>query len=282
MVAYAAKSEFFTRVRFRTSIERAGQITETTFVMNCLDLIDDLGFECQTVGKNTLRLWSPFTYGNDGENIGVFVEAFGNGFRVTDNAEALFHASAMGINISKKRLEMLRRIAGTSVDITDGGEIIAQTAGKDVRQAIASVLNAAMSVSHMEFSWVPRSHSVQFNEEVGKVLLDTLGEKRVARKVLVTGASGHQIEIPFVVDGLRKTYIQPVSYGDERVDWDNVYRGLGKMIDLKNVGADDASRIIIIEDEHDDEPSKAITLLSITANVVPFSKISPWISKLAA
>jgi hypothetical protein len=95
----------------------------------------------------------------------------------------------------------------------------------------------------------------------------------------VTGASGHQIQIPFVIKAnSHSTYIQPVAYGPERVEWKNVYRGLGVMLDLKNAGAQDASRAIVIEDSEEDlEIKKAVTLLSIAANVIYFSKLRQWV-----
>ncbi len=250
--------------------------------MKCSEILGNLGFDCASVNAKTLRLWSPFTYGTDGEQVGVYVEELSNGYVVSDNAEAVMHASAMGINISKRRLETLRGVAGSSVKIADGGEITAAADESSVSEAVASVLNAAMSVGHLETVWRPRHRSAaDFSRQVGDVLDKTVGALKIGRNVIVNGASGHQIEIPFVIAG--DIYVQPVAYGDERVEWDNVYRGLGKMIDLKNAGASDKSRVIVLEDvaANDPELANAVSLLSITANVVQFSRLDSWARKIA-
>lgn len=249
--------------------------------MKCSDILGNLGFDCAQVNENLLRVWSPFTYGDDGEEVGVYVEKLSDGFVVSDNAEAMMHAASMGISLSKNRLATLRNVAGHSVTIADGGEITAAASAESVPDAVATVIGAALGVGHLEAVWRPRHRNAQdFVRQVGDVLDSVVGKSRVSRDVKVTGASGHQIEIPFVIAD--EIYVQPVAYGDGKVQWDNVYRGLGKMIDLKNAGASDRSRIIVVEDASNDaEIANAVSLLSITANVVQFSKIESWARKIA-
>lgn len=245
--------------------------------MNCEKLISNLGFDCQPLANGALRLWSPFTYGDDGEIVGLYIEPTSGGLRVTDHADSLFHASAMGAKLTKARIETLRRIAGPAVTVSDGGEIFATADANSVAEAVVSVLNTALGVSHFEALWKPRTASTEFSERVGEVL-DEYAGTRVKRNRIMTGASGHQIEIPFVIEnGTERTFIQPVAHGEERLEWDGVYRGLGKMLDLKNAGADDKSRIIVIEDVlGDEEVGKAATLLSVCATVVYFSHMRQW------
>src|SRR5690242_5296169 len=193
--------------------------------MKCSEVLGNLGFECATVGANTLRVWSPFTYGDDGEQVGVYVEQLASGYRVSDNAEAVMHASSMGINISRRRLGALRSIAGSNVTIADGGEITSVADANGIPDAVASVLNAALGVSHLESLWRPRTRNAsEFVRRVGTVLEDSLGASRIRKNVAVVGASGHQIEIPFVIAATPDIYVQPVAYGDDKVEWDNVYR----------------------------------------------------------
>lgn len=252
--------------------------------MNCTELMSSLGFDCESIGARTVRLHSPFTYPTDGEHIGLYLlEQDGDHFRVTDNAESLFHAAALGINLTKRRIDSLRRIAGPSVEISDGGEIFSRASRENVGQIVTAVLNASLAASHMEPAWAPRSRNAEFTEAVAQVLRDEVHD-RLLKGIQVTGASGHQIEIPLAVrQGNQTIYIQPVGYGEERVDWDNVYRGFGKMMDLRNAGAEDGTRAIVIEDAaNDPELPKAITLLSNCATVIYFSKLVPWAKKLAA
>lgn len=251
--------------------------------MNCTELISRMGFECEAVGARTLRVYSPFTYPFDGEHVGLYVQQNGDNYRVTDNAESLFHASSFGIKISKKRLETLRTICGPTVSISDGGEITATGEEYKVGGMLTAVLNATLAVSHMEPSWMPRSRNAEFTEEVAEIISNVVGE-RMHRNERVTGASGHQLEIPIVIDvSTGRRFVQPIAYGTDRIDWDNVYRGFGKMMDLKNAGADDEARTVVIEDTYrDTEIPKAVTLLANCANVVYFSNLHGWLERLVA
>lgn len=251
--------------------------------MNCTDLIASIGFSCKQISPNTMRLWSPFTYGNDGHVVGLYLEKSNAGYRITDDAEALMHSASMGINITKRRIDLLKRVCGESVMVSDSGVISATANDNNLTDALSAVLNATLAVSHYEIDWMPRIKSESFTQEVAAVLEVTLGE-RLKKNVVVTGASGHQIEIPLVIEKNKEsTYIQPVAYGDDRVDWDNVYRGLGKMLDLKSAGAEDQFRTIVIDDRSkDDELTQAVTLLTHTATVVNYSRLDNWARRLAA
>ncbi len=252
--------------------------------MNCTKLLAAMGFRCREVSEKLLRVWSPFTYGNDGEVVGFYVEETAHArYRVTDGAESLRHAASMGVNLSRSRVGTLQEIAGDTAHISSGGEISATADESSLAAAIAAVLNAALAVSHMELRWMPRSPYETFTAEVGERLERDLPD-RVKRNVVVTGGSGHQIEIPFAVSsGNRDTYIQPVAYGDGRVNWDNVYRAFGKMVDLRSVNATDDQRIVVVDDRDAQEDlSQSITFLSASAGVVRYSSIDKFVQKLAA
>jgi hypothetical protein len=251
--------------------------------MRCAQILGNLGFECESIGAHTLRVWSPFTYAGDGEHIAVYVEEGEGEYRVTDNAEAALHVASRGVNL-KNRLHVVRKIAGNDVTVSDGGEITSTSAPTNVAAAVTGVINTAMSIGHLGTVWAPRQKSVDFTKRVGEVLVAKLGESRIEKNVTLAGASGHQIEIPFVVQADLPIYVQPVAYGDHRVNWDNVYRGLGKMIDLKNAGAADSSRVVVLEDVSsapgDEDIASATALLSITASVVRFSKLNTWANRI--
>lgn len=248
--------------------------------MNCETIIANLGFECQALGDEVLRVWSPFTYGEDGELIGLYVEQLHDGYRVTDNAESLMHASMMGVRLSDKRFTALRR-ASHGVDISDGGVISAMANRDSLKDAVASVLNASLAIGHFETLWKPRVRSETFNKVVGDLLEAELGDK-VKREVGVLGASGHQIELPIaIVTPTMTTFIQPIAASsDDTVDWNNVYSGFGKMMDLKSAGA---NRVTVLEDAaNDDELPRAQTLLAMSSTVVKFSKLREWAKRHAA
>lgn len=253
--------------------------------MNCQSLISQLGFRCQDLGDDTLRVWSPFTYGFDGERIGFYVEKVSTGYVVTDNCEALMHADCMGISLTKGRLEQLRSATHFEPGlITENGAIIKFVPSEQLREGMVSVLNAAIAVSHFETQWKPRKKQDSFVNSVAEILQNRFGE-RVQRKVTSTGASGHQLELPI---GIRLnnqlTLVQPIATDDSNaVDWKNVYASFGRMSDLKNAGTEDVNRLIVLEEAANDaDMKKAVGLLSATAPIVYFSKLSKWAEKHAA
>lgn len=252
--------------------------------MNCQSVISSMGFVCREVGGDALRVWSPFTYGHDGERIGLYVEKAGSGYRVTDNCEALMHASYMGINLTQGRMNAIRKAAGVGAQVSEGGEITANVSEEMLGSGVAAVLNATMAVSHFETQWQPRWHQESFTKSVETVLEAVLGEM-VLKNVTVTGASGHQLELPLAVrSGRVLTYVQPISATDEKkVDWNNVYAGWGRMTDIKNANLEDVARLVVLEEAaNDPEMKRAVVLLSDSAAVVNFSKLPQWAAQRRA
>jgi hypothetical protein len=250
--------------------------------MNCQSLLSNIGFECVNLDADTLRIWSPFSYGIDGEHVGVYVERRGNRVHVTDNAEALMHASAMGIKVTDRRIDAVRR-AAIAVSISRGGVISTTVDDAQVHEGVVAVLNAALAVSHFETAWGPRIRAESFTKVVADILEAELGE-RLLRDVQVTGASGHQLELPFAIQGKTELiYLQPIAAEDDRVNWTNVYSGFGKMTDLKNAGAAGGTRVVILEDAPGDpEMPKAVSLLAMSATVVQFPRLRQWVQRHAA
>jgi Domain of unknown function DUF1828 len=250
--------------------------------MNCQSLLPNIGFECMSLDSETLRIWSPFSYGIDGEHIGVYVEKRGNRVHVTDNAEALMHASSMGIKITDRRIDAVRR-AASDVTISRGGIISTTVDDTQMHEGVLAVLNAALAVGHFETAWAPRVRAESFAKMVGDILATELGE-RLLRDVHVIAASGHQLELPFAIQGKAELiYLQPVAAEDDKVNWTNVYSGFGKMTDLKNAGAESGTRVVVLEDAPGDpEMPKAVSLLAMSATVVQFPRLRQWVQRHAA
>ena len=248
--------------------------------MNCTNLLENLGFICAPRNNGALRLWSPFTF-DDGEHLGLFLEPLGGDqWLITDHADTLMHASAMGAKLTKPRLERIRS-RFPSVELTEGGALRATATQSELSMTVTAVLNTAIAISHAEPGWLPKTNEERFIQSVGRELQSVAGE-RLQRGVSVQGVSGHQLEIPFVIDlpNSGRHYIQPVASGDDHVDWSNVYRAGGKMLDLKSAGADDHQRIVVIEDTPgDEEVGKAITFLSVTTSVLLFSHRNQWLEQ---
>lgn len=248
--------------------------------MNCTNLLENLGYTCAQRQNGALRLWSPFTF-DDGEHLALFLEPSGNGqWLITDHADTLMHASAHGAKLTRPRLDKIKE-QFTTVKISEGGALVAVTDEDNLARTVTDVLNTAIAISHAEESWRPKTREQKFVATVGQELEAVVGNK-LLRNVTVTGVSGHQIEIPFAIDDptMGRQLIQPVAYGDERMDWANVYKASGKMLDLKSAGAEEGQRIVVVEDiPGDDELGKAATLLSYTATVLLFSHRAQWLPR---
>lgn len=246
--------------------------------MNCESVISKLGFSCRSLGGDTLRVWSPFTYAGDGERIAFYVEKNRNGYRVTDNCEAMMQASAAGINFSDGRLNAIRKATGWDGCVSDGGEISTFVSESDIARGMAAVLNAALAVSHFRTQWGPRIRMESFAKDVEDVLETTLADS-VLRKSTITGASGHQLEFPLaVMHGAELIYVQPIAVTDEdTVDWRRVYEAWGRMTDLKNAHIAGAERLVVLQEAaNDSEMKNAITVLSDSAPVVLYTKLRQW------
>jgi hypothetical protein len=118
--------------------------------VNCRELVSKLGFACSDLGDGILRLRSPFTYGEDGQFIGLYVEEIPTGFLVTDGCASLMHASAMGLSITDARLNAIRRSIGFSAEVSDDGEISTFVPKDELSTGLVAVLNGALAVSHGE------------------------------------------------------------------------------------------------------------------------------------
>lgn len=251
--------------------------------MNCANLLENLGYACAPRSNGALRIWSPFTF-DDGEHLGVFIEPVGHGqWLVTDHADALMHVSSLGANLTRSRLDRIRSRLG-QVQLSEGGVLSQIAPQDDLPNVVTAMLSAAIDISRAELDWLPKSKEERFNSLLCKEL-ETAAGKQLQKKVVVTGVSGHQIEFPFAVNNPKTgiQYIQTVSHGDDRLDWGDVYKAGGKMLDLKSAGADDDQRIVIVEDEPGDEDlGKAVTLLSYTAMVLLYSHRKQWLQRFSS
>jgi hypothetical protein len=252
--------------------------------VNCRELISNLGFQCREVGGGALRVLSPFTYANDGEHIGLYIQEIPTGYLITDACESLMHSASMGLALTPTRLEAIRRSMGFAASLSESGEIATTVPPDGIARGIAAVLNGSLAVSHHEAQWKPRFRAESFNSQVTTVLEGQLAG-RVLQKVNVRGASGHQLELPLAVRLPRElVYVQPVALDDDaKVDWRNVYLAYGRMIDLKNAAPEDSTRLVVVEDAaNDPEMKNAVRLLSEASSLVMFSRLAEWASKRAA
>jgi len=241
--------------------------------VNCETILNNLGFDCHHLGEDTLRIWSPFSYGFDGQLIGLYVEKHKDMYRITDDAESLMHLRSIGIDLTKAKLTSIKKASTGGVSVSEGGEICMTVGADQLQSGITAVLNTALAVSHFETMWMPRKRMESFTKLVSDILVSELGADKILKRVPVLGASGHQLELPIAIKFENVlTYVQPVAASEEdKTDWTNVYSAFGKMTDLKNAGATDTARVFVLEDtsiDFDKEHDKAVGVLSGCGSVV--------------
>jgi len=251
--------------------------------MSCDTILSGLAFECVPLANQTYMVYTPFNMAHDGQVAAFSVRQVDEKYVLSDGCSALMHAEAHGVNVSRSRIQSLGSMLPSGVQLTVSGELTAECDLAGLAGSARSMVAALVGVTHQERAWWPAtSEEEPFDEEVRQVLEPRVGS-RLKRRVKVTGASGHQLELPFVIEGPQPRYNQTVPYDVDRLDWTKVYRALGKMLDIKNAGTPDESRIIIIEDAaNDPQLDNAITLLAYGAGVYRFSRTNDWIDRLAA
>jgi hypothetical protein len=230
------------------------------------------------------RIFSPFSYGEDGQLIGLYVEELQTGYRITDACESFMHASAMGLSITDARMSAVRKSIGRGAELSGDGEISALVSKEDLSAGLIAVLNGSLAVSQSEAHWKPRRRNETFLESVTLALESRLGS-RVMRGVSVKGASGHQLEIPLAIQLPSETiYVEPVAAAeDDEINWKNVYSSFGRMMDLKKANIEGTSRLIVLEDASNEQQFQfALNVLTETSKVIQYSKLPEWTRKIAA
>ena len=160
--------------------------------MNCTNLLENLGFTCAPRNNGALRLWSPFTF-DDGEHLGLFLEPLGGDqWLITDHADTLMHASAMGAKLTKPRLERIRS-RFPSVELTEGGALRATATQSELSMTVTAVLNTAIAISHAEPGWLPKTNEERFIQLVGRE--DALGNDMVGLVVEITMDDGEDMVV---------------------------------------------------------------------------------------
>lgn len=251
--------------------------------MNCVDIISRLGYECAPRPNSGARVFSPFTF-SDGTHIGVYVEPISRDeVVVTDHGDAFMHLSSQGARITEPRIRWaIQNCAPATVD--EGGAIRMVARVEAVGAAVAAVLEASLRISHRQSDWMPSIAQERFTEIVAKEL-ESVAPNRVQRNVMAIGISGHQLEFPLGLKLPDQTtaYIQTIAADAGRLNWGVVQRATGKMVDLQQTGLSPHLRLVVIDDEDNlSEASRAITLLSTNATVLPFSARSEWRHRFAA
>ncbi|MGY0152430.1 DUF1828 domain-containing protein [Edwardsiella tarda] len=123
--------------------------------MICTTIISKVGFECFPIGEGLLRIISPFTYGNDGEHVGAFIQQISDGsYKISDQGDTLLNMEARGITLNQRQLDILRSVlAHEGVELNERGEILKWAREEsELEQAISDIIRASILASNGKLS----------------------------------------------------------------------------------------------------------------------------------
>lgn len=252
--------------------------------MNCHEISIQLGFRCQPLSAGLLYVESPLALSFDGQLIGAYVQEIGRGLvRITDNADIMFCAITHGLKPHSKRADKISAMATKAgIEFSDGGELHAICPTEHAGFYLARFIETASRVGDLcDESLVPKDS--RFERLIGGQLEAAFG-KRLKRRHSLVGASGHQLEFPFVLDAGSpgQTIIQTVSASRRgSPNWPSVYGAVGKMGDLKNAG-DRSKRLIVLQGGDEISTIQASNALAEHASVILYENREQFVASLAA
>ena len=252
--------------------------------MNCHEISTQLGFRCQSLSDGLLYVETPMALSFDGQLIGAYVQEIGRGLvRISDNADIIFCAITHGLKPHAKRAGKIEAMAAAAgIEFSDEGELHAVCQIEHAGYYLARFMEAAARVGDLcNEALIPKES--RFERLIGGQLEAAFG-KRLKRRHSLIGASGHQLEFPFVLDAGApgQTIIQTVSASSRgNPNWPSVYGAVGKMGDLKNAG-DSSRRLVVLQRGDDVATTQASIALAEHASVILYESREQLIELLAA
>ncbi len=215
---------------------------------------------------NGLQIITPLTFSGDGEHISVYAKQVEKKWRLSDGGNAAMHTAAMGIKLTSGRMQ---QVASIMPNVKVHNWMLESITDEiHFAQSIADLMAAQHAVSVMATDWKPVATKANkaIIDAVGETLKSCYGEK-VKKDVSITGASGHQFTLPFVVETDSPMYIDTITG-----HWTSIHYALGRMADLRMLSPE-SNRFIVI-DEQAESYEQAATLLTDYATIIPFSRRS--------
>lgn len=255
--------------------------------VTCSTVISKLGFECHPMSDTLLRVTSPFTYYDDNEHISVFVQELSGQYRITDYCDTLMNIEARGINLTKRKIDLIRSsLASQGVTLNESGEISAWANEKTVGVMTANVIRGGLLASAQSADWYAEVKDDKFERCVVSYLKSQgLGE-RLSLKEKMKGISGHEITIPITLKP-QSSLLTPkrgftVSLSSSR-GWNTAHSTVGKIVDISHVVPDISNRFVIVDTEGLSHELQQLSLLfNDNALVLPFHSRDTWIESLVA
>ncbi|PVM49626.1 hypothetical protein C4783_24880 [Salmonella enterica subsp. enterica serovar Gaminara] len=255
--------------------------------VKCSTVISRLGFECHPMSDSLLRVISPFTYYDDSEHISVFVQEMSGQYRITDYCDTLMNIESRGINLTKRKIELIRAsLASQGVTLNESGEISAWASESNVGEMTANVIRGGLLASAQTADWYSDVKDDKFERCVISYLKSQGLGARLSLKEKVQGISGHEITIPITLKQ-ESPLLTPkrgftVSLAGAR-GWNTAHSTVGKIVDISHTVPDINNRFIIVDsDDMSAELQQLSLLFNDSALVLPFHTRDSWIESLVA
>lgn len=163
---------------------------------------------------------TPFTF-SDGDVISLHVDPLGDGFRVTDRAEALDRLAMWGVSIDSGRVAEAIKITRQAAGLVPIGthspyELATFGDARDLGSMILTVGQCAIRVEQLR--WLARDRpSMKFDDRLGR-RLEVISEQhrwRYRRRAEIPLPGDRTRRVTAVVEGARaRAYVQAVSAAD--------------------------------------------------------------------
>lgn len=253
--------------------------------MMCSTLLANLGYECHPVSRSMVRVISPYTYCDDGEHVGAFLQEIGSHqFKVTDRCDALLNMESRGINLTAQRIKELRAMLDTQgLSMNERGEISVWANESNLADATARVVRAGILASSLSLDWYQLPKEDGFRREVASYLKSTIISSQLAFGEEVYGGSGHKIKVPITVQHKHQPKYLFTTQVREGASWSAAYGTLGRVMDLRNANPELENRFIIIDDKAVGEQfNQLASLFADSCQVLPYGQREQWLPLLAA
>lgn len=234
-----------------------------------------------------LRVVSPFTYYDDSEHISVFVQEMSGQYRITDYCDTLMNIESRGINLTKKRISLIKAsLASQGVTLNDSGEISAWASESTVGEMTANVIRGGLLASAQTADWYSEIKDDKFERCVISYLKSQGLGNRLSLKEKIKGISGHEITIPITLKQESPLLLPKrgftVSLASSR-GWNTAHSTVGKIVDISHTVPTVNNRFVIVDSESLSSELQQLSLLfNDTALVLPFHNRDSWIESLVA
>ncbi|APJ15124.1 DUF1828 domain-containing protein [Aeromonas caviae] len=254
--------------------------------MMCSTLLTRLGFECHPISDAMMRIISPYTYCDDGEHVGAFVQTLSDNYiKVSDRSDALLNMESRGITLDKRRIDELRALLlSQGVELNDRGEIVGfATSESQVADVMANVIRGGILASSMSLDWYKAPKEDLFKKEVIGFLRTTDLSAQLAIDEDIIGGSGHRIKVPITLKNSNMPKYLFTSRVQPSGNWNGAYSVLGRITDLKRANPELHNRYVVIDDLTIAEQfNQLATLFTDACQVLPYQKRDIWLPRLAA